>query len=490
MHRVLVVASLLVAGVASAKEPGVVVGAQAGVSGWDALDLPDVSWRVVPRVGYWFDSNYGVELDVGYSMGSTEISGHDYFSVNPMISFVGLPLPSSKDSFIQPLVRLGAGVMYKNVDADGVRGDDVAGPRTEGAVQFGMGLRFPVTDWVAFRVEATAQLSVARETDVYINPFLNYYADAGVEFRFGTKADADRDGVGDDMDRCVDVPEDIDGFEDGDGCPDTDNDGDAVLDSEDTCPMKAEDVDGFEDTDGCPDFDNDGDGLADADDVCPDAAGTEATKGCPDGDADGLADADDRCPTEAGSSDLMGCPDADTDGVADIDDECPTEAGEASAFGCTDGDADRVPDHRDECDGAAAPADVDAKWSNGCDVPVYRTAAGIMVNGGVAMTRSGTSVTSTGKKSLSKVAALINEIPAGAVIVVEGHTDASGDKDAQLARSEARAKAVYDYLIAQGIPAERLQVKAMGATQPAGDSASANNRVAFTVLVTEETAAN
>src|SRR5215472_3462873 len=50
-------------------------------------------------------------------------------------------------------------------------------------------------------------------------------------------ADADRDGDGipDTVDRCPDEPEDYDGFQDDDGCPDRDNDNDGVPDAEDRC---------------------------------------------------------------------------------------------------------------------------------------------------------------------------------------------------------------------------------------------------------------
>ena len=46
--------------------------------------------------------------------------------------------------------------------------------------------------------------------------------------------------------------EDVDGFEDEDGCPDPDNDNDAIADTEDRCPLAAEDFDGDQDEDGCP----------------------------------------------------------------------------------------------------------------------------------------------------------------------------------------------------------------------------------------------
>src|SRR5580692_6116042 len=70
--------------------------------------------------------------------------------------------------------------------------------------------------------------------------------------------DRDGDGIKDDVDQCPDEPEDRDGFQDEDGCPeesDGDRDGDGILDSKDKCPDVPEDRDGFEDEDGCPDPD-------------------------------------------------------------------------------------------------------------------------------------------------------------------------------------------------------------------------------------------
>ncbi len=49
--------------------------------------------------------------------------------------------------------------------------------------------------------------------------------------------------------------------------PDEDNDG--VTGGADECPLLAEDVDDFEDSDGCPDLDNDKDGFPDDEDRCP-----------------------------------------------------------------------------------------------------------------------------------------------------------------------------------------------------------------------------
>jgi MYXO-CTERM domain-containing protein len=102
--------------------------------------------------------------------------------------------------------------------------------------------------------------------------------------------DSDVDRVSDAKDKCPKVPEDRDGFEDDDGCPDLDNDKDGVPDVKDKCPNVAEDKDGFEDDDGCPDLDNDKDGIPDATDKCPiqpeTINGNTDDDGCPDnGDA-------------------------------------------------------------------------------------------------------------------------------------------------------------------------------------------------------------
>ncbi len=54
-------------------------------------------------------------------------------------------------------------------------------------------------------------------------------------------------------DACPDLPEDFDGIEDEDGCPEGDSDHDGVLDYLDRCPNEQETINGFEDDDGCED---------------------------------------------------------------------------------------------------------------------------------------------------------------------------------------------------------------------------------------------
>ncbi len=137
--------------------------------------------------------------------------------------------------------------------------------------------------------------------------------------------DRDKDGVPDSDDACPDAK----GLESDDpkanGCPMSgDRDKDGILDKNDRCPDQPEDKDGFEDEDGCPDPDNDGDGIADAQDACPTVAGEASTdpkqNGCPNPDRDGdtYDDAEDKCPDEAetfnGVKDDDGCADANEAG--------------------------------------------------------------------------------------------------------------------------------------------------------------------------------
>ena len=65
--------------------------------------------------------------------------------------------------------------------------------------------------------------------------------------------DEDGDGVPDAFDLCATRPEDLDGYEDEDGCAEVDNDGDGILDAEDKAPLEPETFNGYEDEDGAPD---------------------------------------------------------------------------------------------------------------------------------------------------------------------------------------------------------------------------------------------
>ncbi|HOJ37267.1 MAG TPA: OmpA family protein [Ignavibacteriales bacterium] len=187
-----------------------------------------------------------------------------------------------------------------------------------------VGLRIMLASNLSLNLSAHTNISPNDRMDNLVtgkNDFFNS-AFAGVTFYFGGKKDTDGDGIYDDVDQCPDQPEDFDGFQDDNGCPDPDNDGDGIFDLVDKCPNQPEDFDGFQDDDGCPDLDNDGDGILDVNDKCPnqpeDFDGFQDDDGCPDpdNDGDGILDIYDKCPdlpeTYNGIDDTDGCPDGFT----------------------------------------------------------------------------------------------------------------------------------------------------------------------------------
>jgi hypothetical protein len=64
--------------------------------------------------------------------------------------------------------------------------------------------------------------------------------------------DSDDDGVPDDKDECPDLPEDRDGIQDADGCPEDDADSDGILDRDDACPLVAGVPSSDPKKNGCP----------------------------------------------------------------------------------------------------------------------------------------------------------------------------------------------------------------------------------------------
>jgi outer membrane protein OmpA-like peptidoglycan-associated protein len=242
-----------------------------------------------------------------------------------------------------------------------------------------------------------------------------------------------------------------------------DTDGDGIYDKDDACP----DVPGLEAFNGCPD--SDGDGIEDAKDDCPNEAGLAEFNGCPDADGDGVPDKNDDCPTVAGLKSLAGCPDADSDGVADNKDNCPNVAGPAANNGCPwpDTDGDGVLDKDDKC-----PNEAGTVANNGC--PEVNPPAEVMKT---LNDYARTILFDTGKSSFKKetdpilqaMTAIFKEYPK-ANFDIEGHTDSTGSNKTNQLLSERRANAVRDYLIANGINADRLTAVGYGEDQPIADN--------------------
>ncbi len=244
----------------------------------------------------------------------------------------------------------------------------------------------------------------------------------GLAFLFGGDDDDD-DGIVDRLDACPHAPEDFDGFEDSDGCPDLDNDGDGIPDRADVCPDEPEDPDGFADADGCPDPDNDGDGVPDHLDRCPDTPE----------DLDGFEDAD-------------GCPDPDNDG-------------------------DGVVDELDRCPETPEGAQVQA---DGCPPPPPVLARDLVLED-VQFESNSARMLPGSEASIRELAATLRANPE-VRIEVRGHTDSLGPAEVNRDLSLRRATAVRQALIDLGIAPSRVTAIGYGEDYPIEDNSTAAGR--------------
>jgi OOP family OmpA-OmpF porin len=288
--------------------------------------------------------------------------------------------------------------------------------------------------------------------------------------------DRDGDGIKDDVDKCPDDPEDFDGFEDEDGCPDPDNDRDGIPDVDDKCPNIPENRNGVQDEDGCPEGnknDRDGDGILDDVDKCPDDPedfdGFQDADGCPDpdNDQDGILDVDDLCPNDPedkdGFEDQDGCPDPDNDKdrILDKDDKCPNEPETYNGYQDEDGCPDR---------GRVVVTDTSIEI---LDMVYFEYDKAIIKKESYPI--------------LDAVAATLQGNPSISLIEIQGHTDERGDDAYNLDLSDRRAHSVREYLIGKGVDEKRLTAQGYGETQPLdrnhNEAAWAKNRrVAFLIL--------
>ncbi len=250
--------------------------------------------------------------------------------------------------------------------------------------------------------------------------------------------DSDGDGLLDPMDACPQQPEDKDGFEDTNGCPDPDNDQDGILDGADTCPDEAEDKDGDADDDGCPEedaiADRDGDGIPDDKDLCPDEPE----------DKDGIEDAN-------------GCPedDADQDGILDADDTCPLKPETVNTFEDTDGCPDEKP-------------------------AVQVTCKSIELGDNIFFETGRYVIQERSFPLLDNIAKTLNENPQIRKVRIEGHTDNQGEAAANEKLSTQRVWVVREYLAEKGVDKSRLAYRGYGQTRPIAsndtDEGRAKNR--------------
>lgn len=222
------------------------------------------------------------------------------------------------------------------------------------------------------------------------------------------------------------------------------------------------------------DNDIDNDGIYDYNDQCPNVAGSREREGCPepiakveeapvifDRDNDGVPDNVDQCPEEPGKPGNNGCPilDTDNDGVVDSADNCPNIPGPTNNAGCpiVDTDGDGVVDGADDC-----PNVVGLASNKGCPLKkdyLLEMSALIQFN------TASFSFRDDAYPTLNSIFQYISANP-NHKYKIEGHTDSVGSDYNNRKLSIARANAVRNYLIKNGIPASSLIAVGLGETRP------------------------
>ncbi len=397
------------------------------VSKFPGLTRPELR-RISPEFGvryaYYLHPNWGIEAELSMITASTK--GMDVNGTGPDGSAkiwsarAQLVFQYPLADGLVPFAAAGWGTMHTT--------SDLLGSSTHFPVHVGAGARFWITDSVAVRIDGRYLRGPSEQAPYTLNAG---YGEFGVGLSYVPKirpsrpeepkidGDRDGDGIPDSLDKCPNEPEDKDMFQDDDGCPDLDNDLDGIPDDKDKCPLDPEDKDGFQDDDGCPDLDNDGDGIPDAKDKCPNEAE----------DKDGFQDLD-------------GCPDLDNDGdgIPDDKDKCPMEPETINGFQDEDGCPDR-----------------------GDSLVVMSPDRLELLE---ALPFRGEKPTKAANNLLGQISATLRAHTEIVRIRVTVHVQPTDNPDKDQALSDARAKALRDWIVGYGIDAKRVEARGFGGTKP------------------------
>ncbi len=428
----------------------------------DQVELKSFNFELGLRVGFYPMKFLGVEGELNLIPTSTDAD--DGVTLRGFRGSIVGQFPIG-DGKLSPFVLAGIGALGLSSD------DDKLGADTDAVGHLGAGAKYWVTDKVALRADLRYLRAPAAGKDTGTNHYEVLLGAAfGLDFGGGgddpepepePDPDPDGDGIVGAADSCPNEAGPAP-----DGCPNKDSDGDGILDDADKCPNEAENVNSYQDDDGCPDEipDTDGDGFDDVVDKCPEDAedvdGFEDKDGCPDtdNDGDGVTDAADKCPLEQGPVENKGCPDTDRDGDGVVDrlDNCPDEKGTEANHGCKKKQL------------------------------VVLTSTQIKIMDKVFFRTGRARIRSRSRKLLKNIAQVMKNHPE-LKIRVEGHTDDVGDPDKNETLSQKRAEAVVKYIIKQGVPADRLTPVGFGQNKPIGmndskEGRATNRRVEFNII--------
>jgi outer membrane protein OmpA-like peptidoglycan-associated protein len=386
------------------------------------------NWNSQPAISFLNVSKYvGNNFSFGVSGSVNKISkfvnervapSSDYVVTNPRdLTYYGVDgvikyslMNVIKSKRLDPYAHIGGGYTF-------------IGDASAGTVNGGLGLNFMFNKTIGLSLQSTYKHSFDETRTPNVDIASHMLHSAGLIIKFGG-SDKDGDGVYDKNDACPEIP----GLKKFKGCPDTDADG--VTDAKDECPTDK----GLVELNGCPDSDKDG--IADKIDACPEYAGINEFNGCPDTDKDGIADKEDNCPTVNGPKENAGCPWSDTDGdsVLDKDDQCLNVKGTIANNGCPE----------------ISPESIKKMNEN------FKS---------ILFSKGAPDLKKDSYPLLNAIVAVLKEFPT-AKFRLEGHADSEGSVSPNIKLSQDRADSVRNFLIENGVAADRLTAVGFGESKP------------------------
>lgn len=114
----------------------------------------------------------------------------------------------------------------------------------------------------------------------------------------------------------------------------------------------------------------------------------------------------------------------------------------------------------------------------------------ITFDSGILFATNSSTVSEASKSALRNFSTSLKANPDTNIQII-GHTDNTGSVDYNQTLSEKRAKSVYDYLMNQGVSADRMVFEGKGVHQPVANNSTAegralNRRVEITIVANEK----
>lgn len=434
-------------------------------------------------IGYYISPKVGIELNGGYGYNTIRDLSESgwlqkFLSEDNSLQYKTLFYPISanlrfnilRDKPVIPYLLGGLGYCFWEIED--VAADSIFVSKRNFMSVVGAGLEFELSRNFALDLSLRYHNYFDQDRDMSGCIQQNIEADIsdgnlsfglGFSIRFGGYIDDDGDHIGNRRDKCPNLPEDFDGFQDKDGCPDFDNDGDGLDDivetntgifvdknNTGTDPNKAD-----TDNDKISDYDevykygsnplkqeSDNDGISDYDEIKT----YNTNPSSEDTDKDGLSDNDE---IFVYFTDPV-TPDTDGDGFVDGRDKCPIEPEIYNGYKDDDGCPDEKPDM------------------------FFQKRSSVILEG-VQFNSGSAKLTHSAKNKIQKVVTTLKNYPE-MHLEISGHTDNLGFRNANIKLSKARADAVRNYIISQGISANRLRSIGLGPDYPIASNKTKEGR--------------